>query len=90
MLDLMIIPYGDNLLVELQSAYKHTVTPDAKTIETKKNGLCIALGPDILESDKVLLNKVIYFDEFEDTTTHKMNGKKYALIQVEKIRGYEK
>lgn len=86
----MIEPYTDNVLIELQSAFKHAVTTDAKTIETKNRGLCIALGPDIIETDKVLLKKTVYFDEWEDTTNYLVGHKKYALIPVEKIKGFEK
>ena len=37
----------------------------------------------------VLLNKLVYFDEFEDTTNYKIDGKTYALIEIKNIRGYE-
>lgn len=85
----MIKPYNDNVLVELKSSYKHAVTTDARTIESKNRGLCIALGRDISESDKILKDKMIYFDEWEDTTNYTFDGKKYALIPIEKIKGYE-
>lgn len=84
----MIRPYNKNILVELQSAYKHAVTTDARTVETKKQGLCVAIS-EILMTGQELLNKVVYFDEFEDTTNYKIDGKNYALIDVDKIRGYE-
>ena len=84
----MIKPYGNNLLVELQSAYKHAVTQDSKTVETKNRGLCVAVADDLDES-KVLLNKIVYFDEFEDTTNYLIDGKKYALIDIKNIRGLE-
>lgn len=84
----MIKPYNKNILVELQSAYKHAVTTDARTVETKKQGLCIAVS-EILMTGQELLNKVVYFDEFEDTTSYTIDNKKYALIEVDKIRGYE-
>lgn len=84
----MIKPYHKNILVELQSAYKHAMTTDARTVETKKQGLCIAVS-EILMTGQELLNKVVYFDEFEDTTSYTIDGKKYALIDIDRIRGYE-
>lgn len=84
----MIRPYNKNILVELQSAFKHSLTTDAKTVETKKQGLCVAVS-EVLMMGQELLNKVVYFDEFEDTTNYKIDGKSYALIEVDKIRGYE-
>lgn len=85
---LMIQPYNKNILVELRSAFKHASTTNARTVETKKQGLCVAVS-DMLMNGKELLNKVVYFDEFEDTTNYIVDGKKYALIDIDKIRGYE-
>ena len=84
----MIRPYNNNLLVELQSAYKHAVTTDAKTVETKSRGLCISAS-DSLKEGKELVGKIVYFDEFEDTTNYTIDGKHYALIGMDKIRGYD-
>lgn len=84
----MIIPYNNHILVELQSAYKHAVTTDARTVETKSRGLCIAVGEYVMGAD-MLKDKVVYFDEFEDTTNYTIDGKKYALIDVKNIKGYE-
>lgn len=85
---LMIQPYNKNILVELQSAFKHASTTNARTVETKKQGLCISVS-DMLMNGKELLNKVVYFDEFEDTTSYTIDGKKYSLIDIDNIRGYE-
>jgi co-chaperonin GroES (HSP10) len=85
-----IQPYNDCVLVELQSSYKHAVGGDERRGDTKKNGLCIALSKDTAESDKILLGKTVYFDEFEDTTSYDIDGKKYALIKIENIKGYDK
>jgi hypothetical protein len=98
----MIIPFGQNILVELQSEYKHALITNAHYGGTKKQGLCIAI-PDEPEFDtknmdvfpspydnvKSLLNKIVYFDEFEDSTRYTIDGKKYALIDIKNIRGYE-
>lgn len=91
-----IIPYGDNILVELQSTYKKALTTQTRVQETTNHGLCIAVSASLvtgkLKGKDVhpLLNKVVYYDEFEDTTSYKADGKKYALIPVQNIRGYEK
>lgn len=84
----MIKPYNSNVLVRLQSAYKHAQTTDSKTVETKKQGLCVAVADDLQEG-KQLLGKTLYFDEFEDTTSYTIDGEKYALIDIKSIRGYE-
>lgn len=90
----MITPLHDNILVELKSAFKHAQTTDAKTVETKKQGICVAISQDLAESYPInkaqeLLNKTVYFDEFEDTTSYVIDGKKYALIEIKNIHGYE-
>lgn len=84
----MIKPYNSNVLVELQSAYKHTLTTDARTVETKKQGVCVAVSESLSDAEE-LIGKLLYFDEFEDTTNYTVDGKKYALIEAKNIRGYE-
>lgn len=85
----MIQPYGMHILIELQGEYKHATTPDSRMGGTKKQGVCVAVSDDLNEGKK-LLNKVVYFDEFEDTTNYSVDGKKYALIDIKSIKGYEK
>lgn len=84
----MITPFNNYVLVELRSKYKNALTPDARTMETKSSGLCIAI-PDSIINAEVLKGKVVYFDEFEDTTNYTIDGKKYALIDVKNVKGYE-
>ena len=103
----MIIPFNNQILVELLSNYKHAVTTDAKTVETKSKGLCVDIAEDLKSVyDKrdytgmdsfpttkrdysMLKGKVVYFDEFEDTTNYTIDGKKYALIDIKHIKGYD-
>lgn len=85
----MIIPYNNHVLVELLSAYKHVETTDNRTVETKSKGLCVAVGESLIGAD-MLKDKVVYFDEFEDTTNYTIESKKYALIDIKNIKGYEK
>jgi co-chaperonin GroES (HSP10) len=98
----MIKPFGDNILIELQSSYKKALVTDDRMGETKKQGLCVAVPttymptsskmdsfPTINRNYEILLNKVVYFDEFEATTQYTIDGKKYALIEIKNIRGYE-
>ncbi len=91
-----IIPYNDNVLVELQNTYKKVLTAQTRIAETTNHGLCVAVSETLLigkyrgKPVHPLLNKVVYYDEFEDTTSYKADGKKYALIPVQNIRGYEK
>lgn len=83
------IPFNNFILVELLSKYKHTQTTDNRTVETKSRGLCIDL-PDGIINAQMLKGKVVYFNEFEDTTNYLIDGKTYAFIEVTKITGYEK
>ncbi len=85
----MIEPYNKCVLVELKSSFKHALHADAKTVETKKEGLCVAVS-EMLLNGKELVGKTVYFDEFEDTTSYTRDGNRYALIEIDKIRGYEK
>jgi co-chaperonin GroES (HSP10) len=84
-----IIPYNDNLLVELQSTYKKALTTETRVAETYSKGVCVAVSEEY-SAHKLLVGKLLYFDEWEDTTNYKQDGKKYALIPVSHIRGYEK
>ena len=88
----MIIPINDNVLIELQSKYKHASSPNASpgrmATDTKSKGLCMAVAESLNEG-KELLGKVVYFDEFEDTTNYLIDGKRYALIKLKDIRGHE-
>jgi hypothetical protein len=96
----MITPFNNHVLVELLSNYKHAVTTDARTVETKSKGLCVAVSDDLAtvlsKEDDIqvvkthkLINKIVYFDEFEDTTNYLIDGKRYSLIDIKNIKGYD-
>ena len=90
----MITPFNNSILVKLLSNYKHAVTTDARTVETKSKGLCVDISEvmdiELLIKANLLVEKVVFFDEFEDTTNYTIDGEKYALININKITGYDK
>ena len=107
----MIKPFNNQVLVKLLSNYKHALTTDARTVETKSKGQCVDISNklknksniaseiqnhimdkfpiDTNEDLSVLLNNIVYFDEFEDTTNYLIDGERYSLIDIKDIKGYD-
>ena len=89
----MIKPYNNQVLVKLLSNYKHALTTDARTVETKSRGLCVDISEfmdiELRRKANVLVNNTVFFDEFEDTTNYIIDGDRYSLIDIKDIKGYE-
>lgn len=79
-------PIGDTALVEVSPSYKYAVTPDQR-YSSATSGKVISVGNDDYD---MLVGKLAYWEEYKDGTRTELNGKKYAFIKLEDIRGYGK
>jgi len=86
-----LIPINDCLLVELVDDLEFVATPD-KQFSTKTKGYVKAIPTSRLDKNYAnyarLLHKFVYFEDYKDGTQLEENGKKYAFIKYEDIRGY--
>lgn len=81
-----LTPINGCVVVELQEQFEHVATPD-KQFSTKTNGIVLVV-PKSDEENQYLVGKRVYFEEFRDGTQVKEDGKEYAFIKLEDIRGY--
>jgi co-chaperonin GroES (HSP10) len=84
-------PINDCLLVELAEDLEFVQTPD-KQFSTKTRGMVRAISDYMLDVEskniKSLLGKTVYFEDYKDGTQVEVNGKKYAFIKFQEVRGY--
>lgn len=92
-------PLNDCILVELKQSHKNFTTKEGK-YDTRTEGIVIAV-PDVngvedtaetIRQVKLahrLINKRIHFEEFQEGSRIKRDGKIYSFIKISEIRGYE-
>jgi co-chaperonin GroES (HSP10) len=81
-----VTPINGCILVELTDNYQYVATPDKK-YDTKTSGIVIDVDQELTTFPDIK-GKKVYFEEYKDGTTIEEEGKKYALIKFDDIRGF--
>ena len=79
-----LVPIFESALVELSEAYANVATPD-KQFNTKTSGTVISVA---LDEYPHLVGKKVWFEEYKDGCQTEIDGKTYAFIKLNDIRGY--
>lgn len=97
-----LIPVNDCILVELSQSFSNVRTKDGK-YQAYTEGIC-KVTPDYnllgkvkeprndleyLTKIDILLGKRVFFEEYKEGGHIRREGKEYAFVKVEDVRGYE-
>lgn len=96
---LALTPINDCLLVELSQSFSNVRTKDGK-YQAYTEGMVITLPTWINQADKKLLepdNKIIlslpgkriFFEEYKEGGHIRRDGKEFAFIKLDDVRGFE-
>lgn len=86
-MELLLKPLGTRLLVELAEHYQHVAVTEGK-YDTKTSGICVALGEDWPEWNK-LIGKRVFWKAYDEGEHIIRDGKQYAFIKMEAVDGFE-
>jgi co-chaperonin GroES (HSP10) len=94
----MIKPINGCLFLELKGQYNNIQASSEKYGNTKNRGIVIDIANDIRVSKLrgvpllpagLKVGSIVYFNQYEDQSAFKRDGKDYAFIKFEDIRGVE-
>jgi co-chaperonin GroES (HSP10) len=85
-----LVPLNECVLVELTESLEYVDMLD-KQYSTKTSGVVVAIADDapLYKEKNYLVDKKVYFTDFQDGTQVDIDGKQYAFIKYSEIRGYE-
>lgn len=78
-------PINGCALVELSETYANVATPE-KQFATKTSGQVIKVSEKEIDN-QYLVGKRVWFEEYKDGVQVNIDGKDYAFIKLEDIRG---
>lgn len=82
-----LTPINGCVLVQLTEVYAHVSVPDKK-YDTKTSGILLKVAVDAADY-KEYIGKKVFFESYKDDTAKEDDGKKYALLKAEDLKGFE-